>query len=168
MTSTFVTTYTRTHTATWLSELIFGTIADICAALGIDTSTLYHDWKQDLSAIKAWIEEGSLAMVVLECHQPDGTVDPVFEFPVVYSSDVIGDAHFTAHNASIARFYAKLRSVPRGTTYRLFCTYDGRQHSTQPGWGPGMRASTEGLRSSSLGTIGNAPHASASMRYFRR
>lgn len=167
MTSTYVTTYTRTHTATWLADLILGTVADICAALGIDTSSLYSDWVQDFAAIKAWIEEGSLALVVLECHQPGGTVSPVVEFPVVYSSDVIGDAHFTAHSASIGRFYAKLQGVPAGTTYKLFCSFAGRPHTPQPGWGAGNRASTDGLRSTSLGTIGNAPHASASMRILR-
>jgi hypothetical protein len=167
MTSTYVTTYTRTHTATWLADLILSTIGDICAALGIDTSTLYRSWEQDFSAIKAWIEEGSLAMVVLECHQPNGTVSPVVEFPVVYTSDAIGDAHFTAHNASLARFRAKLESVPYRTSYKLFCSFNGPR-TPQPGWGPGTRASTDGLRSSSLGTIGSGPHASASMRYLRK
>ena len=35
---------------------------------------------------------------------------------------------------------------PPGTTYQLFCTFTG-PHSPQPGWGPGTRASTDGLRS---------------------
>ena len=166
MTSTHVTTYTRTHTATWIADLILSTIGDICASLGVDATRLYRDWQQDSSAITAWIEEGSLAMVVLECHQPNGTVAPVVEFPVVYTSSAINDAHFTAHSASIARFRAKLESIPRGTTHKLFCSFNGPR-TPQPGWGPGSRASTDGLRSSSLGTIGNAPHASASMRYLR-
>jgi hypothetical protein len=166
MTGTYVTTYTRTHTATWLADLILSSIADILATLGIDTTRLYQKWGQDLSAITAWIEEGSLAMVLVECHRPDGTVSPVVEFPVVYSSEAIGNVQFTAHNASIARFRAKLESVPRGTTYRLFCTFNWTP-SDQPGWSNGTRASTAGLRSSSLGTIGSGPHASAGMRYLK-
>ena len=43
-----------------------------CAADGISTS----------SAIAAWIDEGSLEMVMLECRRPAGTVNPIFEFPV--------------------------------------------------------------------------------------
>lgn len=166
MTSTHVTTYVRTHTATWLADLIFSTTGDICAALGIDLSTLYRDWEQNLSAVKQWITEASLATFVVECHQPGGIVSPVLEFPVVYDSEAVGDAHFTAQNAAIARYRAKLSRVPAGTTFKLFCCFNG-SYTPQPGWGPGTRASTDGLRSSSLGTIGNGPHASLSMRYLR-
>lgn len=163
-TSTSVTT--RTHTATWLAEIVLGTIADILADLGIDLTRLYREWDQDESAIKEWILEGSLDMVVLECHQPNGTVGPVVEFPVRYRSGGEGDADFTAHRASLARFRAKLDLVPPGTTYTLFCSFNGPR-TPQPGWGPGSRASTTGLRSTSLGTIATAPDASASMRYLR-
>lgn len=159
-------TTTRTHTAIWLSDLIFGTIANVLADLGIDASRLFRDWEQNQAAIRNWIIEGSLAMVGVECHQPGGTVAPVFDFPVAYGSAGAGDAQFTAHHASLARFLAKLDRVPVGTSFALFCTFNG-PHSSQPGWGPGTRASTDGLRSMSVGTIGTAPYASASMRYFR-
>ncbi|MBV9163876.1 MAG: hypothetical protein JO281_20515 [Pseudonocardiales bacterium] len=164
MTATFTHAYTRTHTATHLTELILGTITDILADLDITMDRLYRDWEQNENAIKTWIEEGSLAQVVLECHQPSGTVDPVIEFPVSYTSSGTADAKFTASRARFARFRAKLDRVPTGTTYRLFCTFNGPR-TPQPGWGPGTRAATEGLRGITFGTLGAAPHASASMRY---
>jgi len=76
----------------------------------------------------------------------------------------VGNAEFTASRARMARFLAKLDSVPSGTTYRLFCTFSGPR-TPQPGWSPGTRASTDGLRSLSYGTLGAAPDATASMRY---
>ena len=164
--STFTTTTTRTHTATWLADVILGTVADILADLGLDLTRLYRDWEQDESAIKAWLLEQSLAMVVLECNQPSGTVAPIVEFPVRYQAGGEGDAQFTAHRASLARFRAKLERVPGGTRYGLICTFNG-PHSDQPGWGPAKRASTDGIRSMSLGTIATAPDATASMRYLR-
>src|SRR5437879_11042337 len=106
-TRTTTTTTTRTHTATWLSDVILGTIADILADLGIDLTRFYRDWDQDESAIRNWLQERSLAMVVLECHQPAGPVAPVVEFPVRYRSGGEGDAEFTAHRAALARFRAK-------------------------------------------------------------
>lgn len=136
------------------------------ADLGIDLTRLYRDWAQDEAAIQAWILERSLAMVVLECHQPSGTVAPVIEFPVQYRPGGEGDAQFTAHRASVARFRAKLDRVPSGTTYAMFCTFRG-PHSAQPGWSAGNRASLAGLRSTSLGTIASAPDAAASMKYWR-
>ena len=45
---------------------------------------------------------------------------------------------------------AKLRSVPTGTVYRLFCSFNGPR-SEQPGWSLGTRVSLDGMRSASFG-----------------
>lgn len=164
MTTTHTYSYTRTHTATHLTDVILGAIADILGDLRVNVERLERDWVQNENAIKAWIEEGVLDTVVLECHQPSGTVAPVMEFPVSYSTSGAGDPEFTASRARLARFRAKLDRVPAGTSYRLFCTFIG-PYSTQIGWGPGHRASTDGLRGITFGTVGSAPHASAGMRY---
>lgn len=165
-TSTSVSTYTRTHTATHLSEVIMGSIADILADLKIDVTVLYRDWKQDQAAIAAWIEEESLQQVVLECHQPNGAVSPIIEFPVAYTVTGKGDATFTADRAALARYRAKLERVPSGTKYSMFCTFR-KARTPQPGWGPGTRTSTEGMTSLKFGTLATAPHAAVSLRYLR-
>ena len=167
MSRTSVSTYTRTHTATHLADVILGSIADILGTLGIDPTRLFADWPTDQAAISAWIAEGSLGCVALECHRPGGTVDPVFEFPVTYAVSGVGDRQFTADRAARARYMAKLRGVPRGTVYRLFCSFNGA-HSPQPGWSLGKRASLDGMRSSSFGTLASGPHAAAGMRYYRK
>jgi len=164
MTATSTHTHTRTQTAVYLTDVIMGAIADILADLGIDLTRLYRDWKRDEHAIAAWIEEEALDTVVLECHQPNGTVVPVIEFPVSYRVGGVGDTGFTAHRAALARYRAKLDRVPAGTTFQLVVTYR-KTPSAQPGWGPGQRASTQGLSSLSFGTLAAAPHASASLRY---
>ena len=161
-TSTWTTTYTYTHTATYLSDVIMGTIADVLALLGITPSDSQR-WDEDQAAIAAWIEEQSLEMVVLECCRPDGTARPIFEFPITYRA---GEGQFENSRASMARAHAKISSVPSGTTYRLFCTFR-MARTSQPGWGPGTRASTAGLRSTSFGSLADAPHASAGLRYLR-
>jgi len=165
-TYTYTPTYTRTHTATHLTEVILGTIADILADLGITMDQFHRNWVQNENAIKAWIEEGSLKEVVLECHRPSGAVDPVIEFPVSYTATGTGNVEFTASRARLARFRAKLDRVPAGTTHRLFCTFNG-PHSAQDGWVNGTRANTSGLRGINFGTLGTAPHATAGMRYLR-
>jgi len=153
-------THTRTHTATHLADIILGSLGDLLAYIGIDTSRFQRQFDQNEKAIAAWIEEGSLAEVVLECHRPNGTVRPVFEFPVTYGAS---EAGFVDSRAAFARYLAKISSVPSGTTYRLFCTFDG-PHSTQAGWSPGTRASTDGLHSTSMGGLGEGPHARVSGR----
>jgi hypothetical protein len=165
-TRTTTATHTLTQTATFLSDLVMGTIGDILAELGIDLTRLYRDWDQDQLAFKAWIEEESLAMVVLECKQPNGTTAPIFEFPITYGKTSGADKAFVESRASLARYRAKLDSVPAGSSFRLICTYNG-PHSNQPGWGPATRASTSGLSSLSFGNLGQAPHAGVAMRYLR-
>lgn len=164
MTSTQTLVYTRIHTATYLTEVILGAIGDILADLGIEHTWFTRNWVQNETAIRTWIEEGSLEQVVLECHQPSGAVDPVIEFPVTYTISGMGSAEFTASRARLARFRAKLDRVPTGTTYKLVCVV-AESYTPQPGWGLGIRASTDGLSGISFGTLGRAPHASASMSY---
>lgn len=162
-TSTSTTTYTYTHTATYLSDVIMGTISDILALLGVTPSNAAR-WDLDQRAIAAWIEEQSLDTVVLECHRSNGTVKPIFEFPITYKGTGQGD--FENSRAAMARAQAKITSVPSGTTYQLFCTFR-RPRTPQDGWSHGTRASTNGLHSTSFGTLADAPHASASARYLR-
>ena len=164
---TSVYTYERTHTATHLADVILGSIADILGTLGIDPTRLFADWETDQTAISNWIAETSLKCVALECHRPDGTVNPIFEFPVSYDPRRVGNRRFTADRAAVARYLAKLQRVPRGTEYRLFCSFNG-PHSTQPGWSAGTRASVEGMRSTSFGTLAAGPHAGAGLRYYRK
>jgi hypothetical protein len=165
-TSTSTTTHTRTQTAVFLTDVVLGAIADILADLRIDVTALYRDWKQDEAAIAAWIGESSLEQVVLECHQPSGTVAPVIEFPVAYRTGGTADAKFTADRAALARYRAKLDRVPAGTAFRLLCTFR-KTPSSQPGWEARSRASISGLRSLRFGTLASAPDATVSLRYLR-
>ena len=167
MVTSSVSTYAHTHTATHLADVILGSIADILGTLGIDPTRLFADWDTDQTAISNWIAETSLKCVALECHRPDGTVNPIFEFPVSYDQTRVGNRRFTADRAARARYMAKLQHVPRGTVYRLFCSFSG-PHSTQPGWSPGTRASVEGMSLASFGTLATGPHAGAGLRYYRK
>jgi len=166
MMATSTQTHTRTRTATFLSELVMGTIGDILAELGIDLMRLYRNWSQDQAAIKAWIEEGTLETVILECHRPDGAVKPVFEFPINYESGGKANKSFVESRAALARYRAKLDSVPANTSFRLFCAYNGN-HSEQPGWSPANRSSVEGLDALTFGTLGRGPDGGVSLRYLR-
>lgn len=162
-TSTSTYTYTRTHTAVHLSDTIMASITDILITLGIDTTRHHRQWDQNSRAIACWIEEGSLKQVAVECIRPDGATVPVFEFDVNYTAGGMGDRKFTADNASVLKYLAKVRTVPAGTTFRLFCSHHWTP-SAQPGWTDGTRASTSGLRARSIGTLAGAPDANTTAR----
>lgn len=157
-------THTRTRTATYLADVIMGAVGDILGVFGIDASLLWRDWDQDESAISGWIDEGSLNEVILECHRPDGTVAPVFEFPISYDVTGQGDARFVDSRAALARYRAKICISPLGHDVpALFCTFNDPR-TPQPGWSPGSPASTERLRSTSFGSLAEAPHARTNLR----
>ena len=159
--ATSTAVHTRTQTATHLADIILGSLGDLLARLGIDPSGFQRQFDENEKAIAAWIEEGSLKEVALECHRPNGLVKPVFEFPVSYTTTGAG---FVDSRAAFARYLPKITTLPSGTTYELFCSYNG-WHSDQGGWGPGTRASTAGLRSTSMGGLGEGPHARVSGRH---
>ena len=165
--STATTTHlvTRAHTATHLSNAIFSAIAEVLTHLGIAAKPLIDNWYTSYDpALRAWIQEGSLASVVVECHRPTGGVEPVLEFPITYTT---GSAQLSHRHVALARQWAKLTQVPGGTTFSVICQYNG-YHTPQPGWGPTTRATTAGMRSVTLGTLAGGPGASASVRYLTR
>jgi hypothetical protein len=163
MTSTWTSTYTRTQTATYLSDVLMGTMRDILVQLGISASSLLNNWDQNQGAIAAWISEGSLGKVILECHQPQGTVNPIFEFPISYDAANAGDRAFVTSQASIASYLSKVNAVPAGSTFRLYCEFRSAR-TPQPGWHSGNRSATSHLQVRTIGTVASGPHASAAAR----
>jgi hypothetical protein len=160
-TATSTRTITRAHTAVQLSSAISGAIAEILTHVGISARSLMVDWARSYDpAIRAWIEEGSLSQVVVECHRPDGQVEPIFEFPIDYTD---GSGSLSNRHVAFARQVAKFTSVPSGTTCTIICQYRYTPRDMH-GWSNTTRASTVGLRSRNLGTLATGPHASASIR----
>lgn len=165
-TSTTTRTTTRIHTATHLINAVVGAIAEILAHLEVSARSLLAEWDTQYEpALRTWIYEGSLATIALECHRPDGTTEPIFEFPIQYTPD--GSASLSHRHVALARHWLKIGRVPAGTTYRIICSFNGWR-SEQPGWTSTSRVSTSGMRSVSLGTLAAGPHAAASARYFTR
>jgi hypothetical protein len=159
-------TYTRVHTATYLSGVVIGAFGDILSSLGLSPTSV--NWEETEVAVIQWITEGSLREIQLIVERPDGLPEMTFEVPMRYTVTAAGDAQFVSYQASLARYLAKLRSLPRGCTYRLLAYYNG-PHTSMPGWGPASGVSTDGMTSRSLGMIGAGPEATASLRYrYRR
>jgi hypothetical protein len=160
-TRTSTSTHTRTQTSTFLSELVMGTIGDILAELGIDLTRLYRDWGQDQDAIKAWIEEGSLAMVILECHRPDGAVKPIFEFPINYEQG--GEANTASSSPAPLSPATEQRSTrfPRGrhtssTAHTISPPPNKRAGAPATAAPPPGSARSASARSEALRTVGSA------------
>ncbi len=166
MSSVSTYTYTRVHTATYLSGVVIGAFGDILSSLGLSPTGV--NWEETEAAIIQWITEGSLREIQLVVERPNGTAEMTFEIPIRYTATASGDTQFISHQASLARYLAKLSALPRGCTYRLLAYHNGVP-TAMPGWGPAHGVSTDGMSSRSLGMIGAGPEATASLRYrYRR
>jgi hypothetical protein len=155
---------TRAHTATHLSNAVAGAIADILGRLGISSRQLMADWPRlHDPAIRAWMEEGSLAAIRVECTQPGGKIEPIFEFPIDYFDD--GSVELSHRHVAIARQWAKINRVPAGSAVAVKCQYTGT-HTPQSGWGSCDMAPTSHLNRVNFGTLAAGPYASLAVRMY--
>lgn len=160
-TSTSTHTYTRTHTATFLTDVVLSTLTQVMSHLGLNSSRLRNEWAIEYApAIRAWLAEGSLRTVVLECTTPAGRKER-FDLPVEY---IDGTGSFRDRAGRVLRYLDKVNRLPSGSTWRIVCQYNGG-HTPQPGWGSTSLDAPTGL-AMSLGTVGRAPHATVGLRTY--
>lgn len=163
-TITRTTIYTSTHTATYLCDAIRANIVQLLQHLGLDGLRLSNDWDSSYaSAIRAWIEEGSLKTVVLECTTPSG-ITKRFDFDVEYLDGTT--VRFRNRTQTMAGYLVKIASIPSSSTWRIVCRYHG-PHSSQPGWSSTSLAAAT-TPSMSFGTVAQAPHDERGTRCDRR
>lgn len=163
--STSTYTYTTTHTATYLTDVILGTLSEAIAHLGLSTSIITSDWGRNEAAIMQWIKERSLKCVSVEFTKPSGEVITVVDFPVNYTTSGVESASFSASSARISRFLAKYSALPSSTRIRLVVSYYG-YHTPMDGWSSTHSINRSGLSATNAGTLASAPGAAASMTIY--
>ena len=63
-------TYTRTHTAAFVSDHLRGQLTRIVQAAGLSPEKLVDDWEVLGLATRAWLESGHLETVTIEFYKP--------------------------------------------------------------------------------------------------
>jgi hypothetical protein len=160
-TSTTTRTFTRTHTATFLTDIVRDGLTRLLEHLGVGATSLINAWCAEYQdAIHGWMEEQSLRAVVLECTTPQGAKKR-FDFTVDYTD---GTGGFRNRMSTMVDYYAKVDRLPAGTTWRIVCQYSG-PHSPQRGWSSTTLDAASGL-TMTLGTVGRAPHANLGFRTY--
>jgi hypothetical protein len=164
-TATNTYSYTSTHTATYLTDAILGTLAEAIAQLGLQPTVITRDWALIEAGILAWIKEHSLKCVSVEFADSTGKVITVVDFPVSYTTTGVEGAAFSVSTARISRFLSKFRALPASTRTRLVVDHYG-YHTPMPGWSPTHGVHRAGLRATSAGTLASAPGATASLSIY--
>ncbi|MBO6655889.1 MAG: hypothetical protein JJ934_03295 [Pseudomonadales bacterium] len=167
MSSTFTLTYSRTHTAVFVSDSIRNVLRDIVIEGGLKPTRLVDSWGGNLGrAIRTWLESGDLISISLEFYMP-GSDDAVarWDFPIKYDGSGADDDMWVSKR-HIKNTIAKADKPPQGAVYRVIATHRPGAADVD-GMVDAEFKSTTGLVCRSTGTAIATPDIMAGMKYWR-
>lgn len=165
--STVVTTYTYSHSATYVTDQILRSLSAVVRHLGLDHRKLIGDWEVIDEAINTWLHSGHLQEVILEIYEPySGSLVYRWDYPIEYAyRDEEGNMWVDLDAIQFA--IAKSGSVPAECLYRVICSVQSG-HPPVVRWGPTQLRSTEGFAKYNIGTIVGTHEIGARASYWRR
>ena len=152
-TSVAVSTYSTTHTTSYVTSKMLLLFKEIIREIGLDPARLSDEWTVLERGISTWLRSQHLERIRLEIYDPktDKLVSP-WDLDVVYGYG--DDGTFWADTESIRYNIKKAGLVPSSCRYK-FTIFNKSGRPDVEGWGPCTGRSTEGFRRYSLGaTIG--------------
>jgi len=167
MTSTKTTTYTRTHTAVFVSDKMRNLLKRLVYNSGLDPQRLLDAWSDWVDrAARTWLETGDLLGIVVEFYQPGSDLAAArWDFPIRYDGNGVDE--MWVDRDFFEESLAKAESPPSGCLYRVVLhTRPGRPDV--PGVSKTILRSIEGLVAREAGTVIATPDIMASARYYRR
>ena len=168
MTITFATTSTRTftHTATHLAGVMISALAETLLAIGVSVDRVRRVYGYE-AAISSWIEEQSLAKVLITLTPPGGAETAAYAFSIEYTA-WDPDQEFRDQLARIRRQLVKEPRVRPGTNFDVIASArPGHRLSDQPGWTTRSRSLPFFDNGYLHGTAGSGPGASAHLHSYR-
>lgn len=159
-------TYSRTHTAVFVSDNMRNLIRDIISWSGLDPTKLADDWVIVGNAVQTWLRSADLQEVVLEFFVPGQNVAAArWDFPISYDGSGVDDDMWVA-KAFVKNTIEKSRKPPANATYRVVLIVRPGAPSI-PGMGSATLRDTTGLTGRDSGTAIATPDIMASLKYWR-
>lgn len=150
MSSVAVSTYTTTHTVTYVTAKMLLTLKEIVREIGLDPSNLTDDWKSLERAISTWLRSRHLKQVTLEVFNPrTNALVTRWDLDVVYG--YVGDGSFWTDTWTIRYNILKAGVAPSSCNYRILLKNDPGRPDVE-GWGPTSYRSTDGFKRFALGS----------------
>ena len=163
---TSVTTYSYTHSVTFVTDNILRSLKDIVRLSGLNPAKLADQWSLLDRAISTWLNSGHLKQVTLEIHKP-GTTVLVGRWDLdILRATSYGNGEVWADIDSLRYAIRKAGMVASDLHYRVLL-------DTEPGepYVPGMSStslmSTDGMRRLSIGPTIEHGGLGASAAYWR-
>lgn len=166
MSGTYTIAYTRTHTATFVSDNIRNVLRDIVRESGLDPANLMDDWQTLGEAARAWLESGHLNGVTIQFYLPDSSsAAAMWELPISYDGSG-DDSDMWYSKEHLLRTIAKAAKPPSNAVYKVtFNVAPGAPHVD--GMCDVELKSVNGLVSRSAGTSIATPDIMAGLKYWR-
>lgn len=167
MSSVVVSTYSRTHSVTYVAENMLKSLKDVIVQSGLDPGKLVGDWQVLSRGLRTWIAAEDLQRVVLEVF--DSRTDALvgrWDIEVTYGWTG-GDGQFWVDTDQIRHAVRKQGLWPAEADYRVVVTHKPWAADVE-GWSTTSLRSTSGMVRQSLG--GSIEHngLGASAAYWRK
>lgn len=148
---TAVTTYSYTHSVTYLADNILKSFKDILVLSGLDPAQLVGSWESNLLALRTWIESEHLRSVRLEIFDPwTSELITRWDIDIEYAWSS-GEGYFWTDTDQLRYHVLKQGIPPNRARYRLLLSTSPGEPPVE-GWGPAQGRSTEGMTRHCLGS----------------
>lgn len=161
-----VSVNTYTHSVTYVTDQLLGSMKKIIMWIGLDHTKFVNNWDVYERGVRTWLQSGHLEEVILEVtHSSKGLVarnDITIDYS--YSG---GDGNMWVDTDAIRHSIVKQNVSPSNCDYTISLRVKPN-HPAVDGWGEGTLQSTSGFTRQSLGTTIGTHAIGASTSYWRK
>ncbi len=163
---TTVSTYSYTHSITYVAGNILKSLKDIIRLSGLNPSRFVENWSSYMLAVKTWLTTEDLQRVILEVYNPSTNKLIIrWDIDIVYGWSS-GDGSFWTDTDQLRYAILKAGVLPSLAEYTLLLqTKSGRVDV--PGWSRGSSRPTDGFVKQSLGSTVEHSGLTAQAGYWR-
>jgi hypothetical protein len=166
MSATFTSTYSRTHTAKYVSDKMRNVLKYLISHYGLNPTALLDSWTDWVdSGAREMLELGHLEKIVIEFYKPGGDQALArWDFPIRYDGN--GADEMWVDREFLEGSFAKTTSPPAGCIYRvLLQPFPGAPLPSFMSYS--SYKSLNGMVGREAGTIVSTPDIMASMKYYK-
>jgi hypothetical protein len=165
--STFVAVNTYTHSVTYVTGKLLGSVKQILVWCGLDPNKLINQWTDLDRGISCWLGSHHLKAITLEIFNPtSNALVGRWDFQINYSYGSADDGSMWADTDAIRHAIAKAGVVAKTCSYDIIVSAPGG--ASVSGWSSATMRSTAGFTQHSVGNTIGANSLGASASFWRK
>ena len=162
---THVSTVTRTHAVTFMTDKLRNVLRDIIRENGLDPDALMGSWEIIGRGLRTWLSSGHLRKLVIEFYEPaSGALTARWDIPVAYTG--LGDVDdMWIDRDYLRQIVAKAKRPTASSYYQV--VFDAPGAPDVAGFVSCTYRNTGALVSRDAGTAVGTGYMSANLSYWR-